>query len=515
VSVVENDEAALPEGWSQARLENLVYIAGRIGWRGLKASEYTEIGPLLVSVHSLNCGERVDFSAANHISQARYDESPEIKIQENDVLLTKDGAGIGKLGIVEGLSGPATVNSSLLVVRALQAFIPRFLYYFLRGPKMQELVQSRITGSATPHLFQKDIKLFDLMIPPLAEQKRIVAKVEELLARVNAARERLARVPALLKRFRQSVLAAACSGELTAEWRERHADVATGCEVVSRIGKRRNQPPPVPTIPRPSDQPTSWGWTTFGFAISELRNGISTRPALAPPGRPILRISAVRGGKVLLDDARFLPDSDSLLDMYSLQNGDLLFTRYNGSIDLLGVCGMVRGVKARSVLYPDKLMRVRFDHDHVTPAFAEVFFQSPEARERLTAEAKSSAGQQGVSGQSIKGQAFAIPPTEEQHEIVRRVDALFALADKIEARAGAATARVEKITQAILAKAFRGELVPTEAELARQENRPYEPASALLARIRAERETAGAVCQAKSKSPKGNVSRAAATQKIR
>jgi hypothetical protein len=78
-------------------------------------------------------------------------------------------------------------------------------------------------------------------------------------------------------------------------------------------------------------------------------------------------------------------------------------------------------------------------------------------------------------------------PLPEQHEIIRRVDALFKLADAIEARLAAATARADKITQAILAKAFRGELVPTEAELARQEGRDYEPASTLLARIRAER----------------------------
>jgi type I restriction enzyme S subunit len=80
-----------------------------------------------------------------------------------------------------------------------------------------------------------------------------------------------------------------------------------------------------------------------------------------------------------------------------------------------------------------------------------------------------------------------LPPRSEQEEIVRRVDALFALADKIEARVKSATARVEKSTQAILAKAFRGELVPTEAELARQEGRDYEPASVLLERIRMER----------------------------
>ncbi len=128
----------------------------------------------------------------------------------------------------------------------------------------------------------------------------------------------------------------------------------------------------------------------------------------------------------------------------------------------------------------------------VLPAYAEIHYGSPLARDRITAKSKSSAGQQGISGADIKAQHFALPPLEEQHEIVRRVEALFKLADTIEKRVGAATRRADKLTQAILAKAFRGELVPTEAELAGREGRLYEPASALLERIKAEREKASA-----------------------
>jgi type I restriction enzyme S subunit len=90
-----------------------------------------------------------------------------------------------------------------------------------------------------------------------------------------------------------------------------------------------------------------------------------------------------------------------------------------------------------------------------------------------------------MNAKAIASFPISVPLLPEQHEIVRRVDALFKLADTIEARLAAATARADKITQAILAKAFRGEIVPTEAELARQEGHDYEPASALLARIRA------------------------------
>jgi type I restriction enzyme S subunit len=100
---------------------------------------------------------------------------------------------------------------------------------------------------------------------------------------------------------------------------------------------------------------------------------------------------------------------------------------------------------------------------------------------------------------------FPMPPLSEQHEIVRRVDALFKLADAIEARVAAATARADKITRAILAKAFRGELVPTEAELARQEGRDYEPASVLLARIRTARANSKAASNPATRTPRRRV----------
>jgi type I restriction enzyme S subunit len=184
-----------------------------------------------------------------------------------------------------------------------------------------------------------------------------------------------------------------------------------------------------------------------------------------------------------LDDYRYLRAGN--FAEYRLKNGDLLFTRYNGSLELLGVCGMVRGLD-NDLLYPDKLMRVRFDHPWVLPSYTEMFFYSPRARDRMTENAKSSAGQQGVSGANVKAQPFALPPLEEQREIARRVEAIFKFADAIERRVAAASLRAEKLTQAILAKAFRGELVPTEAELARHEGRSYEPASVLLQKIKAE-----------------------------
>ncbi|WP_394166273.1 restriction endonuclease subunit S [Neptunomonas phycophila] len=218
----------LPEDWVFQPLDGLVYIAARIGWKGLKASEYTESGPLFLSVHSLNYGREVKLSEAFHISQERYDESPEIMLQNDDILLCKDGAGIGKIGIVKNLREPASINSSLLLIRSGRFFVPEFLYFFLAGPTMQRLVQERMTGSAVPHLFQRDVKEFVLEVPPLKEQTEIVRRVEELFAfadsieqKVNAALERV-------NNLTQSILAKAFRGELTADWRAANPDLIIG-----------------------------------------------------------------------------------------------------------------------------------------------------------------------------------------------------------------------------------------------------------------------------------------------
>jgi type I restriction enzyme S subunit len=122
---------SLPPGWVKKQLGGIAQLSGRIGWKGLTAKEYTSEGPLFLSVHSLNYGDYVDFSDAYHISQARYDESPEIMLREHDVLICKDGAGIGKVGIIGELPSQTTINSSFLLVRGKKWLVSKYLYYAL------------------------------------------------------------------------------------------------------------------------------------------------------------------------------------------------------------------------------------------------------------------------------------------------------------------------------------------------------------------------------------------------
>jgi type I restriction enzyme S subunit len=459
-------ETELPEGWAMVRLADVVQELPNVKPEDEADREfgYVDISAICNGTHQILDHRR--FKGKDAPSRARR------PIRPADVLFSNVRTYLRNVAIVPSLLDAQLCSTGFTVLRSNGAINPHFLFRYVLTDDYIDRVTPQQTGTHYPATSDRVVLGESIPLPPLAEQRRIVAKVEALLARVNAARQRLAKVPAILKRFRQAVLAAACSGRLTADWREEQTELK----------------PPQGSPEGLEDLPDSWAWATFGDLISELRNGISTKPNPDPPGHPILRISSTRSGRVLLDDIRYLPNADDLVEVYGLRDRDLLFTRYNGSLELLGVCGMVRGLGKRTLLYPDKLMRVRIGQGKLLPEYVEAFFGSPQARDRIEAKSKSSAGQQGVSGADIKGQRIAVPPPTEQHEIVRRVEAVFRLADAIEKRVAAATARAEKLMQAVLAKAFRGELVPTEAELARREGRSYEPAAALLERIRAERQ---------------------------
>lgn len=456
----------------------------------------------------LTCNGTFDFTKIKFVPRDFADRMSKGHIQKYDILIVKDGATTGKTAFVDD-NFPyktAVVNEHVFICRVSEVTSPKFVFRYLMSEEGRNEILKNFQGSAQGGINSSFASKVEVPLAPVNEQHRILAKLEKLLTKVDNCKERLDRIPAILKRFRQSVLAAACSGRLTADWREKNPDVEPASELLRRIQENRDKGYsakdiagtgkinrqvnpgklyktdsfPFPTEDYPDDHiPSTWIWVRFGNIIGELRNGVSLRPNQEPPGTPILRINAVRSGKVDLSEIRYLPEGERFIPTYLLHEGDLLFTRYNGSIDLLGVCGMVRVLNDATLLYPDKLMRVRFDHKFVKPQYAEIYFQAPFVRHRVTAKSKSSAGQNGVSGTDIKNQVFALPPLEEQLEIVRRVEALFKIGDQVEARYEKAKAYVDRLTQAILAKAFRGELVPQDPD--------DEPASVLLARIREER----------------------------
>lgn len=175
----ETEIGLLPLHWDYDKLKNHLLIKGRIGWKGLKISEYVEEGPYIVGGLQIK-EEGIDWGECAHVTQERYDESPEIMLKKNDILMTKDGT-IGKIAIVSDITFQATVASHIHVIREKSFMIfPRFLFYFFKSPVFKFVVESKISGSVIPALTQFDINNTYFPIPPLSEQKAIAEVLSSL-----------------------------------------------------------------------------------------------------------------------------------------------------------------------------------------------------------------------------------------------------------------------------------------------------------------------------------------------
>jgi len=320
----------------------------------------------------------------------------------------------------------------------------RYLFYLVRTRDFIEKISGLTQGALYPAAKSSDVREYQFPLAPLSEQARIADKLDRVLARVNAAQSRLDKIPALIKRFRQSVLAAATSGELTREWRENNGE-------------------------------GDWKRVAFSELYESLRSGSGLKPVDTETEYPVLRSSSVRDLYVDYQDIRYLADTD---DRNTLKNGDLLFTRLSGSAEYVGNCALVCDLKNDKLHYPDRLFCARLK-DSRQGRYLELHFSSVIFKKYILSSIKSSAGHQRITLEPIKKAIIDMPSENEQHEIVRRVESLFALADSVEKQYQDAKARTNRLTQAILAKAFRGELVP--------QNPDDEPAEVLLERIQAQR----------------------------
>ena len=298
-------------------------------------------------------------------------------------------------------------------------------------------------GGAQPNISQGVIKDWPIPLAPLAEQKRIADKLDALLARVDRCRARLERVPLILKRFRQAVLAAATSGQLTEDWREER-----------RIDRTIN-------LVRLEDTGSAF---SYGSSAKSSTNGLI----------PVLRMGNIQNGKLDWKDLVFTSDRNEIAK-YELFPGDVLFNRTN-SPELVGKTAVYKG--ERPAIYAGYLIRVKCS-SQLLPDYLNYCLNSPEGRDYCWRVKSDGVSQSNINAKKLAAFEFDLPPLEEQHKIVRRVEILFAYADRLGARYQAARAQVERLTPALLAKAFRGELVAQDPN--------DEPAALLLEWLRGAR----------------------------
>ena len=405
-------ELSLPPGWTRTTIGAVT--VKKVPQTGpsskTKSFRYVDISSIDNSSKSIRDAKIVSVTDAP--SRAKQ------QMAAGDVLVSMTRPNLNAVGFVSKEFDGAIASTGFDVLRSLPTVESKWLFMVVQSAAFIDAMSDRVQGALYPAVRPRDVRGYEIPLPPVAEQRRIAAKVETILGQVNAARDRLAKVPNILKRFRQSTLAEVLRGEERA----------------------------------------------LGEVLIDLKYGTSKKCEPVKRGVPVLRIPNVSKGVVDHTDLKYAELDDKERNATQLRPGDLLMIRSNGSVTLLGRTALVTEHE-RGFSYAGYLMRLRLDPTKIAPKYAYLALLGHSCRDQIEMPARSTSGVNNINSDEVRRLRLPLPSLPAQHEIVRRVEALFALADKIEARVAAASARAEKLIQSTLAKAFRGELVPTEHAL--------------------------------------------------
>lgn len=439
----------LPRGWAMASI-------GEIGtWRGggtpSKANSSFWTGGDIPWVSPKDMKRPIIDDAEERITVAAVEGSATQLVPEGSVLIvTRSGILRHSLPVAVNMREVA-INQDLKAFSPWGRIDPIFISWQLRSQASEILSLCAKSGTTVDSVDFDRFKAFQIRLPPLPEQRRIVAKIDSLSAKSRRARDHLDHIPRLVEKYKQSILAAAFRGELTREWRT-----------------MRQLSDPRPRRLR-------------DVLAAPIRNGLSVRGSDSPPGVRSLRLSALRGGTVDTSDVRYLPISDDQAQRFFLKQGDVLVSRGNGTKAFVGLAALVVTLPEPTI-FPDTAFRLRLQCDAVRPAWLARIWNAEPVRGQIEQAAKTTAGIWKISQRDLDQLDLLFPIVEEQDEIVRRIEIAFAWIDRLSGEAGNARKLINHLDQAVLAKAFRGELVSQDPN--------DEPASVLLERIGAEREMA-------------------------
>lgn len=362
----------------------------------------------------------------------------------------------------------------------------KYLFYFINN-KLGDITKGN-RGSTIKYIRLGDIANYPIIYPTSKEtQQAIVNKIESLFDEIDEGIGRLKTAVQQIQQYRQSLLKNAFNGELTKEWRSKHADtLPSENELLAQIQTTREQhhaqqladwqtavsqweqngkegkKPSKPKAPTQAvkfeenfaDLPRGWGVIRFENICDLIRNGISVKPE-GESGIKILRISAVRPFQLNLDDYRFL-NTDDVGD-FVLNNGDLLFTRYNGTRNFVGVCAEFKSDE--KYVYPDKLIRAVANSTKINSTFLMYGFNTGISRKFIESRIRTTAGQSGISGTDIKAIPVVICSPAEQTQIVAILESKLTACDQLAAELSNQLKQAELLKQAVLKAAFSGSLL--------------------------------------------------------
>ena len=444
----------LPNGWTYAQIVDLCTL---INGKAFKPTDWSENGIPIIRIQNLN-NPSAPFNYFN-------DELPEkFKVKNDELLFAWSGTPGTSFGAHIWRGGDAVLNQHIFKINFNEKNIDKEFFRYALNQKLDELISNAQGGVGLRHITKRKFEQTQITFPPYPDQKRIVAELDILLAKVDACKARLDKVPDIIKRFRQSVLADATSGKLTEDWR-----------VVCQYQKKKVEEPFSHWVEAPKD------WKLYDLGtVCEFVGGSqpSKSKFLYEQKSDTIRLIQIRDYKT--DNKKvFIPIK---LARRFCSKDDVMIGRYGPPIFQI-----LRGLDGA---YNVALMKAEPNPKTLDKKYLYFYLQNHNLFRYVEAASDRTAGQSGVNKRLLTNYPIFLPALDEQKKIVHRVKTLFSVADQMEEKLKDGKVRVDKLTASVLAKAFRGELVSQDP------NDP--PASELLERIRAER-AASATTQKTSK----------------
>lgn len=429
----------LPNGWAIAKIGELCSL---INGRAFKPQEWSNNGLPIIRIQNLN-NRKAPFNQFSGALDERH------LIKKEDLLFAWSGTPGTSFGAHIWHGDDAALNQHIFKIDFNTAAVERNFLRYAINQKLDELIGAAQGGVGLRHVTKGTFEETSISFPPHAEQARIAKALDGLLAQVDTLKARLDALPTLIKRFRQSVLSAAVSGQLTDEWRKAQAD---------------------DLIAMP--------WRTTELSeISELVTSGSRGWAdyYSNSGAIFIRSQDINTDDLDVSDTAFVDlPSSSEGKRTRVRREDLLITITGANV------GKVARVKiSLDEAYVSQHVALARLKDVKSAPYIELYLKDIQSGRRKLTELAYGGGKPGLNLSNIRDLDLALPSQIEQNEIVRRANELFTFADQLEARLADARQRVDALTQSILAKAFRGELVPQDPN--------DEPASVLLERVAAQR----------------------------
>ena len=339
---VFTDRDGLPEGWTLAHLGDGLVVDVQPGFA---CGENNRDGRGIAHLRPMNVHEEgsIDLSIVKYVPVSKADQDKRL-LRRGDVIFNNTNSPelVGKTAFYELPEEKAFSNHMTRLRCQTEILDPKFcamaLHQKWREGYFRTVCSHHVSQSSVSRAVLLNIPI---IVPPLPEQRRIVANVEELLARVNVVRERLAKVKEILKRFRQSALAAACSGRLTADWRDKYSDMEPSLLLLERIHEQRKKIkakvktkinlPPMDCSGLPQ-LPVKWEWTRVGEISDKIHYGYTASSKNEPIGPKLLRITDIQNNSVNWKTVPYCKIGENEKIKYLLKEGHLVFARTGATV---------------------------------------------------------------------------------------------------------------------------------------------------------------------------------------